>query len=132
METDDASGPKPSDFDDPNDFYLDHLFRTVQRLTEAGIDEREALIEATNAVMQACTNLGPEHATVVEDQGTTFLTEATEYRQGFAERLRVHWGPALDLYELIAEYVEYGGRQFAKRNLGRAGERDLLLDVLVS
>ena len=71
------------------------------------------------------------HAAELETDGAEFVSEAAQYRAGFAQRLRAHWGPALDLHEIIVEIIEQAGRHFSARKVGHSGNRDLLLDVLV-
>lgn len=71
------------------------------------------------------------HAKSLESTGQTYVDEAAEYRNGFAERLREHWGRSLELFELLVASCEEGGALFARRNLRQGGSRDALLDVLV-
>lgn len=128
---DELDDMKPSDFDDPNDWW-NHMFsRAIERLVEGGVDEPQAPAKAVKVVTDTIDKCAAEHAESMENEGRQYLVNSVEYRTGFAERLRVHWGEPLDLYELIVSAVEYGGTKFSERNLTDATNHSLLLDVLV-
>lgn len=124
----------PSDFEDANDWFNQALEHTIDRLVTRGMREEEAVERAAEIVVTMTEKTAPDHAEALEANGKTFTAESATYRQGFAERLRVHWGNPLDLYEIVVDVVGQAGTLFAKRNIGNSGgsgDRDLLLDVLV-
>ena len=126
----DRDDPKPSDFDDPNDWWILQFHRVVQRLADQGVDESEAPIRAVEAIQESIDNASPDHAAAIETTGVEFLSDSAAYRLGFAERLRVHWGDSLDLFEIFVAVVEDGGQKFGRRNLRAEDTYTLLLDVL--
>lgn len=126
----DLDDPKLSDFDDPNDWWILQFHRAVERLGDHGMDESEAPTRAVEAITESIDKFAVDHAEAIETTGGEFLIDSAEYRSGFAERLRGHWGDPLDSYELVVAAVEDGGRKFGRRNLRDEDTYSLLLDVL--
>ena len=122
---------KPSDFEDPNDFFLDMYAKAIDRIQGAGADPEEAALMALDVLHSTIESIAADHAASLEEHGQTYVQDSIVYRVDFAERLRVYWGPSLDLHEKITSAVEEGGRIFARRNAGRSGEPDQLLGVLI-
>jgi len=120
----------PGESGDPNDWWIERFFGAIDQLIERGMDKAEAPRRALQAFTETIANVAPEHAEAIEATGREYLDESAQYRAGFVERLRVHWGDALDLYELIVSVVEDGATKFAERNLASNGSYTLLLDVL--
>lgn len=122
---------KPSDFEDPNDFFLDMYAKAVDRIEEEGLGRERAALTALEVLTCSIDIFAAKHATSLEKHGQRYVDDSAVYREEFAKRLRAYWGASLDLHEKITSAVEEGGRIFAKRTLGRSGERDQLLRVLV-
>lgn len=122
---------KPSDFEDPNDFFLNMYAKALDRIQGAGVDREEAALKALEAMSSTIESFAADHAASLEEHGQEYVDDSADYRVEFAERLRVYWGPSLDLHEKITSAVEEGGRIFAKRNAGQPGERDQLISVLI-
>lgn len=125
--TEESNRARPTD---PNDLFLKPLAEIAEGLIESGVDRQTALEKAYRAGMAAVEACADEAAVVTEDDALAYVAEMQEYRAGFEERLRAHWGPALDLYEAITEIVFAVSRSFQERHACEKGDLAALLDVL--
>ncbi|PWN01410.1 hypothetical protein DJ010_17770 [Nocardioides silvaticus] len=107
---------------DPNDWYNEQFLRAIEKLVDKGLDQTEATIEALDVMHRAAERAADRHISGIVDAGREYVSDAASYRAGFEERLRAHWGEALDLYEVFVAAIEHAGGRFITRN--SASNRD--------
>lgn len=122
---------KMSDFEDPNDYFLDMYAVWLTQQAGAGIDPDETAEKASEFLDSTIESLRTDYVASLEEQGQQYVNDAAVFRMELAERLRVYWGPSLDLHEKITAAVEEGGVIFARRNEGISEGLDKLLGVLI-
>jgi hypothetical protein len=122
--------PDPSSRADPNDIFLKPVLDRAKRLIDEGMNRDEALTKVYEAGMAAAEKTAVESAVTHESDALVYVAEMREFRGGFEDRLREHWGPALDLYEGIVEITFGASRSFQDRHAEEQGDLGVLLDVL--
>jgi hypothetical protein len=115
---------------DPNDELLHQLLVAVERLVEHGMERDEALTRAAERMTKVLEETAPTSANAYETTGLEHVAQLREYQEGFEERLRVHWGEALDLCQVVVEIIHQASQQFSDRNSHVAGDQATLLGVL--
>lgn len=126
----DQDDSSPSDFEDPNDWWILQFYRVVEQLVGHGMDESKATAKALEVMTETIDKHAVDYAASIETTGRDYLADSAKYRVEFIERLRVQWGDPLDLFELIVSVVEDSGMKFERRNLRDKETYTLLLDVL--
>ncbi len=112
---------------DPNDEYLRVLAGRADRLIEAGMDREDAVRQAATILTDALHNSAASMASAYEQSALEYASQMGEYIVGFEERLRVHWGDALDLYSAIVEIIQYVSNHFWSRDRDITGDHEAIL-----
>lgn len=113
----DLQGPLPSSYADPNDWYLEKLSRGYSTLVAHGVAEEDAAAKMVTLLNDSIENVADLHAQSLRAEVDEGRAAHVEFQSGFRDRLRGHWGDALDTLQTIIETVEQGCDLFWGRSI---------------
>lgn len=104
--------------------------RVYRLCIESGMDHDAATTRTVDLLSEVQDNLAPGYAEDLLADVAAHVSDTRVYLTDFAERLREHWGEALDLYMAIVEVVEGVIRASIARSVDNGTSDDPLFDLL--